>query len=260
MDESTPRYVCKRVELQKGNNMKMFGKFLFVVLFLINAQVSVADSKSITESLRNAIPGLAIKNIQETPIKGVYQVETSSGEVLFSSSDGRHFLTGDMYSVDGSKLLNLSEAKREEDRIVKINMIENDQKIVFPASGERKGAITVFTDIDCGYCRKLHQEVPELNAMGVEVSYLAYPRAGINSESYKKYVSAWCADDKLEAMTKAKNGQTLANRSCDNPVANQFNLGREIGISGTPAIILDNGTLIPGYIDAKKIGQALEIL
>lgn len=240
--------------------MKVFVKSFLVIVCLIVAQVSLADSKLIANSLLSAIPNLAIKNIQETPVKGVYQVETNSGEVLFSSSNGRYFFTGDMYSVDGSKLQNLSEIKREKARIGKIDSITDDQKITFPAVGERKGSITVFTDIDCGYCRKLHKEVPELNAMGVDVSYLAYPRAGINSESYKKYVSAWCADDKLDAMTRAKNGQSLASKVCENPVANQFNLGREIGISGTPAIILDNGTLIPGYIDAKKIGQALEIL
>lgn len=240
--------------------MKLFSKFFLFVVLLVSSGVSFADSKLITESISNAIPGLVIKDIQETAIKGMYQVETESGEVLFSSANGQYFFTGDMYSIAGKKLQNLSEAKREQSRIAKINTIKNDQKIVFPAEGERKGSITVFTDIDCGYCRKLHREVPELNAMGVEVSYLAYPRAGVNSESYNKYVSAWCAEDKLLAMTKAKNGKTLESKVCDNPVANQFNLGREIGISGTPAIILDDGTLIPGYINAAKIGQALEIL
>ena len=239
--------------------MKLLGKIFLVVMLLSNSALSLADSKLITEIMGAAIPGLVIKDIQETKIKGMYQVETNSGEVLFSSADGRHFFTGDMYAIDNNTLQNLSEVKREADRISKINTITNDQKIVFPAKGERKGSITVFTDIDCGYCRKLHQEVPELNSMGVEVSYLAYPRAGINSESYKKYVSAWCADDKLDAMTKAKNGQPLDVKTCANPVANQYNLGREIGISGTPAIILDDGTLIPGYINAAKVGQALGI-
>tara|TARA_R110002072_G_scaffold184083_1_gene340385 strand:- start:22489 stop:23211 length:723 start_codon:yes stop_codon:yes gene_type:complete len=240
--------------------MKLLGRVFLVVVLLSSAIVCFADNKLITENISKAIPGLIIKDIQSTQIKGMFQVESDSGEILFSSSDGRYFFTGDMYSTENDKLKNLSETKREVARISKINTIPNDQKIVFPAEGEQKGSITVFTDIDCGYCRKLHKEVPELNAMGVKVSYLAYPRAGINSESYKKYVSVWCADDKLTAMTKAKNGQPLDVKVCANPVADQYNLGRKIGISGTPAIILEDGTLIPGYINAAKIGQALGIL
>jgi len=193
-------------------------------------------------------------------VEGLFQVETTSGDILFSSADGRYFIAGDMYSTENNKLVNLSEERREGERAQKVLSIPNDQKIVFPAKGEVKGKIAVFTDIDCGYCRKLHQEVPELNSMGIEVSYLAYPRAGINSESYNKYVSAWCADDKLAAMTDAKNGKALESRVCDNPISNQFALGRSIGISGTPAIILQSGELIPGYINAQKISQALGLM
>ena len=229
-------------------------------MLLLNVASSFADSKLISENISGAIPGLAVKNVQETQIKGMFQVETNSGEVLFSSADGRYFITGDMYEIDNKKLKNLSETRREKNRLTRVNEIADDQKVVFPAVGDKKGSITVFTDIDCGYCRKLHKEVPELNSMGIEVSYLAYPRAGVNSESYNKYVSVWCADDKLEAMTKAKNGKSLEAKVCTNPVSHQFNLGREIGISGTPAIILDNGALIPGYINAQKIGKALGVL
>ena len=138
--------------------------------------------------------------------------------------------------------------------------IAPDKKITFPAVGETKAKIAVFTDIDCGYCRKLHQEVPDMNKLGIEVSYLAYPRAGFGSDSYKKYVSAWCADDKLGAMTLAKNGKSIPSKNCDNPVDEQYHLGRAIGISGTPAIVLESGRLIPGYLSADKLGKALGIL
>ena len=229
-------------------------------MLLSSAIVCFADNKLITENISKAIPGLIIKDIQSTQIKGMFQVESDSGEILFSSSDGRYFITGDMYSTENNELVNLSEEKREKVRAQKIAAIPDDQKIIFPAQGDVKGKISVFTDIDCGYCRKLHKEVPELNSMGIEVSYLAYPRAGINSESYNKYVSAWCADDKLAALTDAKNGKALVAKVCDNPVAKQFMLGREIGVSGTPAIILQDGGLIPGYINARKIAQALELM
>tara|TARA_R110001592_G_scaffold24536_1_gene94394 strand:+ start:197 stop:919 length:723 start_codon:yes stop_codon:yes gene_type:complete len=240
--------------------MRFFGAFVLSVLSFFLSTICFAGNKVLIDSLNQSIPGLVVKSVEKTKIEGLFQVETTSGEILFSSADGRYFITGDMYSTENDKLVNLSEERREDERAQKIASIPNDQKIVFPAKGEIKGKISVFTDIDCGYCRKLHKEVPELNSMGIEVSYLAYPRAGVNSESYNKYVSVWCADDKLAAMTDAKNGKALETKVCDNPISNQFALGRSIGISGTPAIILQNGELIPGYINAQKISQALGLM
>tara|TARA_R110002167_G_scaffold186072_8_gene386962 strand:- start:1157 stop:1879 length:723 start_codon:yes stop_codon:yes gene_type:complete len=240
--------------------MRFLSSIALSVLCLFLSVNGYADNKALIDNLSQSIPGLKIKSVEKTKIDGLLQVETASGDIIFSSPDGDYFVTGDMYSTENDSLVNLSEEKRGNERANKINSISNDQKIVFPAKGAVKGKISVFTDIDCGYCRKLHKEVPELNSMGIEVSYLAYPRSGPNSESYNKYVSAWCADDKLDALTKAKNGQALESKVCANPVASQFNLGREIGISGTPAIILQDGRLIPGYINAQKISQALGLL
>ena len=115
--------------------------------------------------------------------------------------------------------------------------------VIFPAVGETKGVVSVFTDVDCGYCRKLHQEVPKLNQMGIEVRYLAYPRAGVGSRSYQKIVSAWCAADPNKAMTQLKSGMEIPDVSCENPVAAQFDLGQQVGVTGTPAIVLEDGRL-----------------
>ena len=123
----------------------------------------------------------------------------------------------------------------------------------------KKTAITVFTDIDCGYCRKLHQEVPELNRLGIEVRYLAYPRAGLESESYDKIVSAWCADDQRLALTRAKTGKKIESRDCKNPVAQHFALGGAVGVTGTPSIIFEDGRLLPGYLPAERLAQQLGI-
>ncbi|MFT6030140.1 MAG: thiol:disulfide interchange protein DsbC [Oleiphilaceae bacterium] len=235
-------------------------KFVLVFLSLSLSVICFADNKLLSDNLSQSIPGLVIKSVEKTKMDGLFQVETTSGEILFSSADGRYFVTGDMYSTENNELVNLSEAKRESQRAQKISIIPDDQKIIFPAKGEIKGKIAVFTDIDCGYCRKLHKEVPELNEMGIEVSYLAFPRAGLKSESYNKYVSAWCADDKLAALTDAKNGKALEAKVCANPISNQYHLGKEIGISGTPAIILQSGGLIPGYINAQRIGEALGLI
>lgn len=240
--------------------MKLFISAVFCIQVMFASASFAADDKKIKDALSKVLPDLPIKSITKSAVDGVYEVTTEAGESLFFSEDGQHFIAGDLYSLKDNTIRNLSEVKREQSRVVKVNAIPAEEKIVFPAQGETKGKIAIFTDIDCGYCRKLHKEVPALNKMGIEVSYLAYPRAGINSESYKKYVSVFCADDKLEALTKAKNGEAIAPKVCANHVAEQFNLGREIGISGTPAIILDSGSLIPGYVSADKIGKALGIL
>jgi len=116
----------------------------------------------------------------------------------------------------------------------------------------------VFTDIDCGYCRKLHGEIDQFNAKGITVRYLAFPRSGIGAPSYNKAVSVWCDKDPQAAMTRAKNGETLPKADCDNPVKEQYELGQLIGVQGTPAIIMEDGALLPGYVPAAKLAAALD--
>jgi thiol:disulfide interchange protein DsbC len=138
--------------------------------------------------------------------------------------------------------------------------IKKDDFITFSPKGETKASVVVFTDVDCGYCRKLHKEIPRLNEMGVEVKYLAYPRAGIGSNSYNKIASAWCAEDRQDAMNKLKAGEEIPMNVCEsNPVAEQFNIGIQAGLNGTPAIVLDSGELIPGYMPADKLAQTIGI-
>ncbi|MET0070886.1 MAG: DsbC family protein [Candidatus Thiodiazotropha sp.] len=133
-----------------------------------------------------------------------------------------------------------------------------DEMIVYGSTGKQRH-ITVFTDIDCGYCRKLHAEVPALNASGVEVRYLAFPRAGIGSDSYKKYVSVYCADDPKQALTDAKMGMVLKPADCSNPVEDNYEFGRKLAVKGTPMIVVDDGTVISGYMKARKLLQRMKL-
>jgi thiol:disulfide interchange protein DsbC len=130
---------------------------------------------------------------------------------------------------------------------------------VFPAQGNRKAVITVFTDVDCSYCRKLHLEVPRMNQMGVEVRYLAYPRGGLDSPGYAKLVTAWCSTDRPAALTRMKRGEQIPAKTCDNPVARQYELGRLAGLTGTPAIVLEDGRMLAGYVSAEELGEVLGI-
>jgi thiol:disulfide interchange protein DsbC len=127
----------------------------------------------------------------------------------------------------------------------------------FKPKGETRAVVSVFTDVDCGYCRKLHLEMADMNALGIEVRYLAFPRAGVGSPTYDKIVSAWCADDRNQALTDLKLGKDIPNRACPNPVAKQYELGHDIGVTGTPAIVLEDGRLLPGYMPAAELAGLL---
>ncbi len=191
--------------------------------------------------------------ITESAIPNLYQVMYGT-EVVYVSADGKYFLAGDLIDLETRE--NLTEVSKYSLR--KTAMSKQDNKAVIFKAKNEKHVIQVFTDIDCGYCRKLHREIPELNEKGITVEYLMFPRAGIGSPSYKKAVSMWCADDNLQSMTDAKENKPIEDKTCDNPIKAQYNLGQEIGVTGTPALVLDSGKLIPGYIPAAKLAQMLD--
>lgn len=223
----------------------------------VAAAVDAKVTERITQRLTAAIPGLQVREITESSIAGLYEVRTNGQETLFASEDGGHLVVGELYKVDPAGVVNVSEGRRELERAKRLNALAADDLISFKPAGETKAVINVFTDIDCPYCRKLHAEVPDLNAMGVQVNYLAFPRSGPNTPSFTKAVSAWCADNPAEAMNLAKSGKTLPGKTCENPVAEQFQLGNEIGVTGTPAIILEDGRMIRGYMPKERLAQAL---
>ncbi|MGB1142028.1 MAG: DsbC family protein, partial [Halioglobus sp.] len=159
----------------------------------------------------------------------------------------RHF-------TDGGQFVNLTEKRRDGERLALMAGVAKEDMIIFSPEGETRTHISVFTDITCGYCRKLHQEVPELNRRGIEVRYLAYPRAGLGTPGFAQLVTAWCAKDPREALTQLKNGEQVPAQSCaDNPVAAQFELGQAVGVRGTPALVTEDGTLVPGYQTADQL-------
>ena len=240
--------------------MKLIFAALTVALSFAGISSAVADEKQVREQLGKTLPGLVIKSVEPSVIKGMYRVESNNSEVLFTNEGATYFVAGEMFSTQGGKIVNLSEERKGKARAGQLAAVKVDEKITFPAKGETKARITVFTDIDCGYCRKLHKEVPRMNELGIEVSYLAYPRAGVGSKSYDKIVSAWCAEDQLQAMTDAKAGKAIPSKTCKNPVENQFLLGNAMGVTGTPAIVLEDGTLVPGYIPADQLAKGLGIL
>lgn len=232
------------------------------------AQSAAAAAEQVPSDLRNKLVlslevasenQLQIVNIKATPLAGIFEVELNTGELLYSDGSGDYLFAGDMYRTTPDGLMNLSSSTRQVRTSEKIAAIPRDEMIVFAPEREVRAAITVFTDVDCTYCRALHRDMETLLDLGIEVRYLAYPRGGAQAASYEKMISVWCADDRQKSLSQAKNGQNLPERDCETPVLAHYQLGNELGISGTPAIIFPDGRLIPGYLNAETLASMLEL-
>lgn len=193
-------------------------------------------------------------SIKTTQVAGVYEIAYGM-ELLYISADGKYFFNGDMIELATRK--NLTEKTRSTARKTEMDKYDASKMIAYKAKDE-KHVLTVFTDIDCPYCVKMHKDVGKLNEKGITVQYMLYPRAGLGSASYKKAVSAWCAENPQEALTKAKNRESIPEKSCDNPVADQYQLGGKLGVTGTPALLTETGHLIPGYVPVDRLILMLE--
>jgi thiol:disulfide interchange protein DsbC len=222
--------------------------------------VSAADDPAavaLLAKLKAARADLEYSMPRQSAIPGLYEVK--GGPTLYVSADGSFFVAGDLFSIGPGGFTNLAEQKRDADRRQAIAGLNPADMIVF-APPNPKATITVFTDIDCGFCRKFHQEVPQLNAMGIAVHYLAFPRAGLGSPSFRKIATAWCSADRGDTLTRMKNGENVPDNVCDgNPVAAQYALGEQLGVTGTPALVLQDGTLIPGYQPAEELARLLGV-
>ena len=202
---------------------------------------------------------IGIESVRPSPAPGIVEVQVINGPLLYATEDGGYFfLNGDLHQVSVSGAVNLTEERRSLARKEQLAAVSLEDMVVFSPKGETRDYVSVFTDVTCFYCQKLHREVDQLNAKGVEVRYLAFPRGGINSDGAKKLATAWCADDQQTTLTELKAGMDLPVNDCaDSPIAAQYQLGQEMGVSGTPAIITSSGMMIPGYRPAADLIAAL---
>lgn len=215
-----------------------------------------SDITAIRALLRDTQPGMVIEAVAPSPVANLYEVQIQSGQTLYVTSDAKYLIPGDLFEARSEGLVNLGEQRRNEWRARKIAALDEQDMIVFRAP-EEKASLTVFTDVDCPYCRKLHGEIGELNQLGITVRYLAFPRTGLNTETHTKMVSTWCADDRAAMFTAAKRGTEVPVAECDSPVEEQYQLGREVGVTGTPALVFDDGSIVPGYVPAASLAQYL---
>ena len=235
------------------------------VFFVVSAQSQELTGPQaliakLKQSLEVSSQGqLQILAIKETPLAEIFEIELNTGELLYSDASGDYLFAGDMYQTTDLGLMNLSSGTRQIRTLERIADIPENEMIIYTPETGIRATLTVFTDVDCTYCRALHRDLEPLLNQGIQIRYLAYPRGGEAASSYDKMISVWCSDDRHKSLTQAKNGQNLPARECETPILNHYELGNLIGISGTPALIFPDGRLIPGYMDVDRLVALLNI-
>ncbi|GIS32135.1 MAG: thiol:disulfide interchange protein DsbC [Gammaproteobacteria bacterium] len=230
---------------------------IFSILFIGCAESIEAEgpdsNKEIKAKLEKILPkSVEVTSIEETELEGYLEVSFNGLETVYISSDGKYIISGDIYELTGEGLINKSESIRTKKR-KEIFLGFTKEDLISFAPNNVKHEIYVFTDVDCGYCRKFHSEINGYLDLGIQVNYLAFPRTGLESDSFRKVVSAWCNDDPHLSITELKLGKEIEVNLCsNNPVEKHYNLGQKLGISGTPSILTTDGRMIPGYVSPKN--------
>ena len=235
-------------------------KFSFAVaatlsLLAITLAVRADDTEATREKLAKAL-SVSKDKVRPSPIAGLYEIEHDH-DFGYVTADGKYLLQGDLVNVQTGE--QITENHRRADRLAALKELGDDNVIKFdpPPPIATKYVINVFTDVDCAYCRKLHSEMAGYNAQGIAVHYLFWPRSGPNTESWTRAEAVWCSADRNAALTKAKLGKDISAKKCDNPVAREYALGQQLGIRGTPMLVLPNGDTVPGYIPPKVLADHL---
>jgi thiol:disulfide interchange protein DsbC len=239
-------------------------KLFFCLLALVattalgaeSAGADAAAQAAIKATIAKKFPDVSVDAVRPSPMKGIYEV-VMGADTAYVSADGKFLIAGDMYEIETRT--NVTEAGRQKTRIDALAKLDERDMIVFKPQAV-KHTITVFTDVECGYCRKLHSEVKQLTDLGIKVRYLAYPRAGPGTEDWRKMEAVWCSKDRNNAITEAKAGQEVKAPQCSAPVAKQFKLGEQMGVRGTPAIFTASGDYIGGYLAPGQMLKELDRL
>jgi thiol:disulfide interchange protein DsbC len=208
------------------------------------------------DAVRKVNPQISVDQVEAAPIAGFQQVIVG-GQVVYVSNDGKYLMQGTLFDIDAKK--DLGEAALAKVRQQLLKTIPASDRIVF-APANPKYAVTVFTDVECGYCRKLHSQIADYNKQGIAVEYVAFPRMGLGSEDFRKMVAVWCSANPKQALTDAKNDRPVPMKNCTNPVTMQYNLGQRMGLTGTPMILTEDGTQVGGYVPPEQLRAALDKL
>ncbi len=234
-------------------------KFLAATAWLVCTGLSPASAAedvppALAERLATMVAGQQPDHVVESVLPGIYEVRYGPFVVYFSA-DGRHMLRGDLVDLETGD--NITETARSHARAEAVGALGDATMVVF-APPTAKHTVTVFTDIDCGFCQRMHQQMADYNRLGIGIRYAAFPRAGTGSDTWERMVSVWCASDQQAAMTDAKAGRAVEAAQCDNPVSAHYDTGQAIGVQGTPSIVLESGEMIPGYVEPQELLDRLD--
>ena len=231
--------------------------FSLLILFLLGfiPATSSADEAAVRKTINVIMPSNPPDSVKPSEIPGLYEV-MSGPNIVYVSEDGKYLVSGKIIDIEARK--DITDAKLAKARVVALDKVGLDKMIIFKPK-ESKYTVSIFTDIDCGYCRKLHAEMDQYLEQGITVQYLFFPRAGKGSDSYNKAVSVWCADDRNAALTAAKQGKTPETKTCDNPIDKHMALGTLLQTRGTPMLVSQKGTIFPGYMPATQLVKALSM-
>ena len=214
---------------------------------------------AVRKAVQSLAPKVSIDSIKPAPFAGFYQV-IASGQMVYVSADGKYLLNGDLFDIASKKKLN--DDGWADFRKAELAKVPAADRIVFAPANPRY-RVTVFTDVTCGYCRALHEHMADFNKAGIAIEYVAWPRDGVvnqsgrNTDTYNEMVSVWCAADRKAAFTEAKHGKQPKSATCANPVKDEFELGVRLGVSGTPAIIGEDGRFLGGYVTPEQLLRLL---
>ncbi len=238
------------------NLVKNMKPLLLLLIVFVSLPSFAADDEvsKLKQKLTKMFPNEVPFEVSKTPVPGLFEIDFG-GSFMYITADAQYAVKGDIIHMLTNA--NLTDIKRAENRLTTMSAITDKNTIIYPAKNKIV-TMTVFTDIDCSYCRKLHSQMEGYNKLGIEVRYAFYPRAGLGSNSYKKAVSVWCADDQRLALDRAKSGQAIETRDCDNPVKLHMDIANKLGVNSTPTLVFEDGTIIPGYIPPARLIKLLK--
>jgi len=229
-------------------------KFSISFVFIFWTIFVSSDEQTIRSSIEKILPkGSQIESIEKSSITGLYAVYYGDLEPIYVSEDGNFFVYGDIFKINEDSIVNITDIDIAERRSLILSNLVSSELISFKSKNEEY-VVTVFTDVDCGYCRKLHKQIKEYNKLGITINYAAFPRSGLGSNAFMKMVSAWCSENMKSSLTRLKNDKEVPANFCDNqPVSQHYAIGNKLGVSGTPAIFSSDGRLFPGYLSPEDL-------
>ena len=229
-----------------------------LALILFFSVFTLASEEDLVNKISKILPsGLPINFVEESSMPDFYVVNVANNQILYVSKDFKFVLAGEVIALNDGEITSLNDVY--ENKFIKniISSIKPNESIDFISSNE-KFKLKIFTDVSCSYCRLLHSEIDQYLSNGITINYLAFPRDGLDSKVYQDMVSVWCSLDPKDSLNKVKKGENIENKKCENPVEEHYRKGSLIGITGTPTIILEDGTKFSGYIPANELIKILE--